>query len=119
MRGEGGDAGSQPMSTAVHRSLNKLWRSNSIFNLCFPLSRCLSMSPLADLGRKEGSIPLSMPISHACLKPFMLINLLKGTVRWFFSLIASYLLQKERILTYFSCCANIYWVMARFNSFGA
>ncbi len=27
MREEGG-------STAVHRSLNKLWRSNSIFNLC-------------------------------------------------------------------------------------
>jgi hypothetical protein len=33
MRGEGGVAGSQPMSTAVHRSPNKLWRSNSIFNL--------------------------------------------------------------------------------------
>jgi hypothetical protein len=35
MRREGGTgvAGSQPMSTAVHRSPNKLWRSNSIFNL--------------------------------------------------------------------------------------
>jgi hypothetical protein len=33
MRGEGGVAGSQPMSTAVHRSPNKLWRSNSIFDL--------------------------------------------------------------------------------------
>jgi hypothetical protein len=31
--GGGGVAGSQPMSTAVHRSPNKLWRSNSIFNL--------------------------------------------------------------------------------------
>ncbi len=29
----GGVAGSQPISTAVHRSPNKLWRSNSIFNL--------------------------------------------------------------------------------------
>jgi hypothetical protein len=29
----GGVAGSQLMSTAVHRSPNKLWRSNSIFNL--------------------------------------------------------------------------------------
>ncbi len=29
-----GVAGSQPMSTAVHRSPNKLKRSNSIFNLC-------------------------------------------------------------------------------------
>ncbi len=35
IRGEvGGVAGSQPMSTAVHMSPNKLWRSNSIFNLC-------------------------------------------------------------------------------------
>jgi hypothetical protein len=32
--GERGVAGSQPMSGAVHRSPNKLWRSNSIFNLC-------------------------------------------------------------------------------------
>ncbi len=31
-RGEG-VAGSQPMSAAVHRSPNKLWRSNSILNL--------------------------------------------------------------------------------------
>jgi hypothetical protein len=31
--GEGGVAGSQPMSTAVHGSPNKPWRSNSIFNL--------------------------------------------------------------------------------------
>jgi hypothetical protein len=30
---EGGVVGSQPISTAVHRSPNKLWRSNSIFNL--------------------------------------------------------------------------------------
>jgi hypothetical protein len=29
--GRGGVAGSQPMSTAVHRKPNKLWRSNSIF----------------------------------------------------------------------------------------
>ncbi len=34
-RGRGGVAGSQPMSTAVHRSPNKLWRSNSIFDLCW------------------------------------------------------------------------------------
>jgi hypothetical protein len=32
-REEGGVAGSQPMSTAVHRSPNKLRRSNSIFKL--------------------------------------------------------------------------------------
>jgi hypothetical protein len=36
--GRGGVAMSQPMSTAVHRSRNKIWRSNSIFNICsFPL----------------------------------------------------------------------------------
>ncbi len=35
MRAEGGGAaGSQPMSIAVHRSPNKLWRSNFIFSLC-------------------------------------------------------------------------------------
>ncbi len=37
MGGRGEVAGSQPMSTAVHRSPNKLWRSNSIFNL-MPMS---------------------------------------------------------------------------------
>ncbi len=31
--GRGGVAGSQPMSTAVCRSLNKLWRSNHIYYL--------------------------------------------------------------------------------------
>jgi hypothetical protein len=31
--GGGGVAGSQPMRTAEHRNPNKLWRSNSIFNL--------------------------------------------------------------------------------------
>jgi hypothetical protein len=33
--GGGGVPGSQPMSTAVHRSPNNPWISNSIFNLCF------------------------------------------------------------------------------------
>jgi hypothetical protein len=31
--GKGGVPGSQPMNTAVHRSPNKLWRSDFIFNL--------------------------------------------------------------------------------------
>jgi hypothetical protein len=35
--GGGGVAGSQPMSTAVHRSPKQLWRSNSIFNLCLQI----------------------------------------------------------------------------------
>jgi hypothetical protein len=33
--GRRGVAGSQPMSIAARRSLNELWRSNSIFNPCF------------------------------------------------------------------------------------
>ncbi len=36
--GKGGILGSQQMSTAVHRSPNKLWRSNSIFNLWLTLT---------------------------------------------------------------------------------
>jgi hypothetical protein len=36
--GGGGVAGPQPMRTAVHRSPNKLLRSNSIFNLCIQYS---------------------------------------------------------------------------------
>jgi hypothetical protein len=36
--GEGGVSGSHPMRKAVHRSPNKLWRSNFIFNLWFLLS---------------------------------------------------------------------------------
>jgi hypothetical protein len=32
---KGGVAGSQPMRNSVHRSPTKLWRSNSIFNLCW------------------------------------------------------------------------------------
>ncbi len=38
MRGEEGVAGFQPMSTAVHRSPNILWRSNSVFNLWLTLN---------------------------------------------------------------------------------
>jgi hypothetical protein len=36
--GRGGIARSQPMSTAVHRSPNKLWRSNSIFPMSEPVA---------------------------------------------------------------------------------
>ncbi len=37
--GKGGSAGSLPISTAVHRSPNKLWRSSSIFNLLVGFGR--------------------------------------------------------------------------------
>jgi hypothetical protein len=42
--GEGGVAGSQLMSRTVHRSPNKLWRSNSIFNLWSDRMGKLSLS---------------------------------------------------------------------------
>ncbi len=43
MQGEGREvAGSQPMSTAVHRSPNKLRRTDSIFILCWEVSEILS-----------------------------------------------------------------------------
>ncbi len=40
MRWEGGVEGSQPMRTAVDRRPNKLWRSDSIFNLWSMQSQC-------------------------------------------------------------------------------
>jgi hypothetical protein len=53
MQGEGGGvavAGSQPMSTAVHMEPNKLWRSNSIFNLWFWLYRSPIQVSVKDWG---------------------------------------------------------------------
>ncbi len=44
MREEGEVAASQPVSAAVHRSPNELWRSYSIFNLWF--SRTINRTPL-------------------------------------------------------------------------
>ncbi len=51
--GGGGVARYQPMSTAGHRSPNKLWRSNSIFN------------------------PMILNL-HICAAGFALLNLPKG-----------------------------------------
>jgi hypothetical protein len=44
----GGVAGSRQMSVAVHRSQNKLWRSNYIFNLCINDQEDISYSTLRD-----------------------------------------------------------------------
>ena len=38
--GGGESCGASAISTAVHRSLKKLWRSNSIFNLWWPRKFC-------------------------------------------------------------------------------
>jgi hypothetical protein len=58
MRGEGGVAGSQPMSTVAHRSPN--WRSNSIFNLhrkksfsIFPSPAGMSLTKLSMGGNND------------------------------------------------------------------
>ncbi len=55
--GRGRDAGSQSMSTAVHRSPNKLWRSNSKFNLCINDQEDISYSTL-----REGDICIFLSI---------------------------------------------------------
>ncbi len=52
-----GVAGSQPMSTAVHRSPNKLWRSNSIFNLW----KRHSGHVFFELGPVPAALPLLRP----------------------------------------------------------
>jgi hypothetical protein len=62
MRGEGGVAGSQPVSTAEHRSPNKLWASNSIFNLLIDrklhpfLCMCRHQGHLYSLGPRKTNI---------------------------------------------------------------
>jgi hypothetical protein len=53
----GGVAGSHPMSTAVHRSPNKLWRFNPIFNLCLKKTEeFLSVSPMSLANEEFGEI---------------------------------------------------------------
>jgi hypothetical protein len=57
MRGEReGVAGSQPMNTAVQKKPNKLWRSNSIFNLC---SESLPLTPMAFLMAAPAAMALT------------------------------------------------------------
>jgi hypothetical protein len=55
----GGIPGSQPMSSAVHRGQNKLWRSNSIFNLWSEAGvlKNLSLAGLAKLSRQRFGWP--------------------------------------------------------------
>jgi hypothetical protein len=51
--GRGGVAGSQPMSTAVHRSPNKLWRSSSIFNLWLWCRKLATLEADANRGNER------------------------------------------------------------------
>jgi hypothetical protein len=56
--GRGGVAGSQPTSTAVQRSTNKLWRSNSIFNLwVIGITYCSSTTLLPNIGKSTTFLP--------------------------------------------------------------
>jgi hypothetical protein len=67
MRGEGkscGLAGSQPMSTAVYRSPNKLWRSNSIINLCAYPTMVLAKMTLADRTVKRSQVAKDVAPMH-------------------------------------------------------
>jgi hypothetical protein len=51
-----GGVGSQPMSTAVHRNPNKLWRTNSIFNLEYVRRRAYGSHPIG-VGRGKVVAP--------------------------------------------------------------
>ncbi len=55
MLGREGVAGSQPMSTAVHRSPNKLWRSNTIFNLWWEYINCSQMHECGNWERSRAA----------------------------------------------------------------
>jgi hypothetical protein len=57
--GGGGVAGFQPINTAV-RSLNKLWRSNSIFNFC--LFHCLFADGAVDIGQLTTVLAFSLAL---------------------------------------------------------
>ncbi len=57
MRGEGVIAGSQPMSTAAHRSSNKLWGSNSIFNLWDKLFHQRHFTPIVSFNKHCSLFP--------------------------------------------------------------
>jgi hypothetical protein len=45
-----GVAGSQKMNRAVHRSPNKLWKSNSLFNQCYGPSKTTTFTPSSSSG---------------------------------------------------------------------
>ena len=65
--GRKGVAGSQPMSSAVHRSPNKLWRSHSMFNLCIipnAVDWLALLSHSTTLPPSRTILPLSFPPTH-------------------------------------------------------
>jgi hypothetical protein len=85
--GRGEVAGSQPISTAaaVHRSPNKLWRSNSIFHLCFSgLSKVKIVFWFNTILLWYGSRNLTMPDVPSKMK-----NLQNGQLSHFFLNVAT------------------------------
>ncbi len=81
--GREGVGGSQPMSTAVHRSPNKLWRSNSKFNLWFPPTqwnlrggRCSSVN----YKYKQKYLLISYYALHLSCKLFSFLNSLSSSL---------------------------------------
>ncbi len=59
--------GSQPMSTAVHRIPNKLWRSNSIFNLWSSATVPLVQHDVC-AGSRWPEARAGLPWRHPCLQ---------------------------------------------------
>jgi hypothetical protein len=87
MQREGGVTGSQPLNTAVHRSPNKLWRSNSIFNLWW-INYFLPHSCSEATARLEGPREIFMreggPLNITCRfsghrRPAQFIHWWRGT----------------------------------------
>jgi hypothetical protein len=95
--GGGGVGGSQPRSTAVHRSPNKLRRPNSIFNLVRPLPKREGLRSEPRVSKKCSSTFLCslllflLPVYHADAWSFFMtggrVELIKTTAEdaWFSS----------------------------------
>jgi hypothetical protein len=76
-------------------------------------SRCQWSTP-----SPSHSVGFPMSSSPRCKFSSSKLNTFKGTVAWdgFFAHCILYRIERK-YLTFFSCCANICWVRARFNSF--
>ncbi len=77
MRGGGGLAGSRPMSTDVHRSPNKIWRSNSICNLRLTHScQFFWVCPTFSVDSRAGSgLNITTQVTQRCSDPFFNIRI--------------------------------------------
>ncbi len=79
MWGEGRVPRSQPMSTAVQRSLTKLWRFNSIFNLCIESASPLNFNNLVSPCMKVHEVFLRWPTTEYITLDWSALNFFKWT----------------------------------------